>query len=119
MPERNCSYCGATFEAAHGNRLYCDLECYMEQKKARNRVKYAAMKHYKPLFRNDQILRALFESGHEIVKREVITRLGFDERIHLKKLSGNGNPIHVMGQFGAQLHSTQEIKIHHLDHGNH
>lgn len=98
---------------------HCSTECSKKARRVRSRNRYADMKRYEPLLKNDQVLKRFFEEGEEIVSRKLLARFGFDESVHLKTKDGSTNPIIVMGQYGARLHNTEELKLYRIEDGDH
>ncbi len=111
MKERKCLYCGNSFPLKHRNRQYCSHECYMENKKERTRERYAHMKLYEPIKKNDEILAKVYSEGLDVVSIERLESLGFT-RIYISRQSMKGNKhVNITGRFGYMSYSPTEVLI--------
>lgn len=113
-----CLYCEREFEVYHGNRKYCDDDCYYEMKKFRNHKSYYNQKAALiEIYRNEKLLKMLYERyGNSLIDEKHYSSLNFNWDVKTGVIQHNNEFYDLVGSFGYIIYNNRKIKI--INYGN-
>lgn len=108
-----CLSCGIEFEVYHGNRKYCDDECYYNMKKHRNIISYWNKKSLlSSLIDTEKVLCTLYGIfGERPIEKEYYYKQNINWDIKTGSVQINNEVFDLVGNYGYTFTSNKELKI--------